>query len=228
MSYEPHGNHVIAGTTVQGEKHFESDPATGPAASFSVGRVSDVEKAVAAAEHAFISYGYSTRQARADFLNSIADEIDARGDAITDIGTRETGLPEARLQGERGRTCGQLRLFAEHISGDAYLDKRHQNALPDRKPIPGPEHKLIQRPIGPVAVFGASNFPLAFSTAGGDTAAALSGRCERTLSAPRHQRNRGRCHCGGGEETQSGSRRVLSNSGRIQRCGYRFGPTPTD
>jgi len=159
------------------EEKFESDPASGPAESYAVGRVSDVETAVTAAEQAFLSYGYSKRRARADFLNSIADEIDARGDAITDIGTRETGLPEARLQGERGRTCGQLRLFAEHILNDAYLDKRHQPALPDRAPIPGPEHKLVQRPIGPVAVFGASNFPLAFSTAGGDTAAALAAGC---------------------------------------------------
>jgi len=177
MSYEPHGNHVIAGTAVPGDSQFESEPAMGPADSYSVGRVSDVETAVVAAEQAFLSYGYSDRQLRADFLNSIADEIDARGDAITDIGTRETGLPEARLQGERGRTCGQLRLFAKHILSDDYLDKRHQPALPDRQPIPGPEHKLVQRPIGPVAVFGASNFPLAFSTAGGDTAAALAAGC---------------------------------------------------
>jgi len=176
-TYEPHGNHVIAGVAVQGDEQFESEPATGTAESYSVGRVSDVEKAVSAAEQAFLSYGYSERRARAEFLNSVADEIDARGDAITDIGTRETGLPEARLQGERGRTCGQLRLFADHISSDAYLDKRHQPALPDRTPIPGPEHKLVQRPIGPVAVFGASNFPLAFSTAGGDTAAALAAGC---------------------------------------------------
>jgi len=177
MSYEPHGNHIIAGAAVQGENHFESDPATGPAESYSVGRVSDVETAVVAAEQAFTSYGFSKRQLRADFLNTIADEIDARGDSITDIGTRETGLPAARLQGERGRTCGQLRLFANHILSDDYLDKRHQPALPDREPAPGPEHKLLQRPIGPVAVFGASNFPLAFSTAGGDTAAALAAGC---------------------------------------------------
>ncbi len=177
MSYEPHGNHIIAGASVHGESQFESEPATGKADSYSVGRVSDVEAAVTAAEKAFISYGYTDRQVRADFLNTIADEIDARGDAITDMGSRETGLPEARLQGERGRTCGQLRLFADHILSGAYLDKRQQPALPDRQPIPGPEHKLIQRPIGPVAVFGASNFPLAFSTAGGDTAAALAAGC---------------------------------------------------
>jgi len=85
MSYKPHGNHVIAGTAVRGDEQFDSDPAVGAADSYSVGRVSDVEAAVNAAEEAFLTYGYSDRQLRADFLNSIADEIDARGDAITDI-----------------------------------------------------------------------------------------------------------------------------------------------
>ena len=107
-------------------------------------------------------------------MNVIADEIDARGAEITEIGTSETGLPEARLEGERGRTTGQLRLFARHIVEGTYLDKRHDGALPDRAPLPRPDIKMVQRPIGPVAVFGASNFPLAFSTAGGDTAAALA------------------------------------------------------
>ncbi|MGB3247267.1 MAG: aldehyde dehydrogenase (NADP(+)), partial [Sulfitobacter sp.] len=85
--------------------------------------------------------------------------------------------PEARLQGERGRTTGQLRLFADHITKGDYLDRRHDAALPDRQPIPRPDLKMVQRPIGPVAVFGASNFPLAFSTAGGDTASALAAGC---------------------------------------------------
>ncbi len=89
----------------------------------------------------------------------------------------ETGLPAARLQGERGRTTGQFRLFASHILKGDYLDRRHDAALPDRQPLPRPDLRLIQRPIGPVAVFGASNFPLAFSTAGGDTAAALAAGC---------------------------------------------------
>ncbi|WP_108887812.1 aldehyde dehydrogenase (NADP(+)), partial [Pseudoprimorskyibacter insulae] len=136
-----------------------------------------VNRACEAAEEAFWSYGYSTRAERAAFLNAIADEIEARGDAITQIGTQETGLPEARLQGERGRTTGQLRLFASHILAGDYLDRRHDAALPDRAPLPRPDLKMVQRPIGPVAVFGASNFPLAFSTAGGDTAAALAAGC---------------------------------------------------
>jgi len=86
-------------------------------------------------------------------------------------------LPQARLEGERGRTVGQLRMFAEHIVKGDYLDRRHIGALPDREPIPRPDLYLVMRPMGPVAVFGASNFPLAFSTAGGDTASALAAGC---------------------------------------------------
>ena len=177
MSFTPHGKHLIAGTWVGAEQTFASEPASGPAHDFSVGTTALVDQACEAAEAAFWSYGYSTREARAAFLNTIADEIEARAEAITDIGTRETGLPEARLNGERGRTTGQLRLFAEHILKGDYLDTRVDPALPDRQPLPRPELRMVQRPIGPVAVFGASNFPLAFSTAGGDTAAALAAGC---------------------------------------------------
>ncbi len=171
------GKHYLAGEWVAGETTFTSDPAHGPKHEFSVGAVAHVNTAVEAAEEAFLSFGYSSAQVRADFLNAIADEIEARGDAITEIGTQETGLPEMRLNGERGRTTGQLRLFAEHILKGDYLDRRHDGALPDRAPLPRPDIKMMQRPIGPVAVFGASNFPLAFSTAGGDTAAALAAGC---------------------------------------------------
>lgn len=171
------GKHLIAGAWVGSDKTFQNNPVTGSADSFAVGTVELVDQAAQAAEDAFESYGYSTRTARAAFLRSIADQIDARGDDITAMGTKETGLPEARLQGERGRTVGQLRLFADHIEAGAYLDRRHDVALPDRAPLPRPDMKMVQRPIGPVAVFGASNFPLAFSTAGGDTAAALAAGC---------------------------------------------------
>ncbi|MBY6116096.1 aldehyde dehydrogenase (NADP(+)) [Mameliella alba] len=176
-SFRPHGRHLIAGEWVDGETRFASEPAHGPAHDFSVGTPALVDRACAAAEEAFWSYGYSSRETRAAFLNAIADEIEARAEAITEIGTQETGLPEARLQGERGRTTGQLRLFASHILDGAYLDRRHDAALPDRQPLPRPDLKMVQRPIGPVAVFGASNFPLAFSTAGGDTASALAAGC---------------------------------------------------
>ncbi len=177
MSFTPHGKHLIAGEWVGGGATFTSEPAQGPAHDFSIGTVDLVDRAAQAAEQAFWTYGYATRQERAAFLDAIADEIEARAEAITEIGSQETGLPPARLQGERGRTVGQLRLFASHIRAGDYLDRRHDAALPDRQPLPRPDIRLIERPIGPVAVFGASNFPLAFSTAGGDTAAALAAGC---------------------------------------------------
>ncbi len=171
------GKHLIAGDWVMGDATFTSEPSSGEANTFSVGTPAHVNAACEAAEEAFWEYGYSTRETRAKFLNAIADEIEARAEAITKIGVEESGLPEGRLNGERGRTTGQLRLFADHILKGDYLDRRHDEALPDRQPLPRPDLKMVQRPIGPVAVFGASNFPLAFSTAGGDTAAALAAGC---------------------------------------------------
>lgn len=171
------GKHLIAGDWVLGEASFRSSPAQGAALEYSVGTPAHVDRAVRAAEAAFAAFGQTSREERAILLERIADGIEARGPEITAIGTSETGLPAARLDGERGRTTGQLRLFAAHIRKGDYLDRRHDAALPDRKPLPRPDLKLVQRPIGPVAVFGASNFPLAFSTAGGDTASALAAGC---------------------------------------------------
>ena len=176
-TFTPHGKHLIAGEWIAGETTFTSDPATGDAHAFSVGTPALVDRAARAAEEAFWSFGYSTREERATFLEMIADEIEARAGQITAIGSSETGLLPARLEGERNRTTGQLRLFASHIRDGAYLDRRHDKALPDRKPLLRPDMRMMERPIGPVAVFGASNFPLAFSTAGGDTAAALAAGC---------------------------------------------------
>ncbi|MEM7675414.1 MAG: aldehyde dehydrogenase (NADP(+)), partial [Myxococcota bacterium] len=173
----PHGKHLIAGDWVATDEAFSSEPAHGEGYEFSVGTPDLVARAAKAADRCFESYGYSSRADRAAFLNAIADELEARADAITMIGSSETGLPEARLQGERRRTTGQLRLFAEHILAADYLDRRHDKALPEREPLPRPDLKMVQRPVGVVAVFGASNFPLAFSTAGGDTAAALAAGC---------------------------------------------------
>ena len=171
------GKHLIAGEWIAGDTTFRSSPAQGEALDFAVGSPAHVDRAVRAAEAAFPAYSQTTREERAKFLETIADEIEARGAEITAIGTSETGLPAGRLDGERGRTTGQLRLFAAHIRKGDYLDRRHDAALPDRKPAPRPDMKMVQRPIGPVAVFGASNFPLAFSTGGGDTASALAAGC---------------------------------------------------
>lgn len=177
MTFTPHGDHLIAGKCVSASAKFSSAPASGNAFEFSAGSPSLVAEACAAAHAAFPGFAASSREERAVLLETIADEIDARGDQITEIGITETGLPEARLQGERGRTTGQLQLFAAHIRDGAYLDRRHDTALLDRQPLPRPDLRMMQRPIGPIAVFGASNFPLAFSTAGGDTAAALAAGC---------------------------------------------------
>ncbi len=171
------GKHLIAGEWLKGKEHFTNEPVSGEADHFSVGTVELVNAACDAAEAAFESYGYTSRAVRATFLRKIAEEIDARGDDITAMGVKETGLPEARLIGERGRTTGQLKLFADHIEAGDYLDRRHDEAMPDRVPLPRPDLRVMQRAIGPVAVFGASNFPLAFSTAGGDTASALAAGC---------------------------------------------------
>ena len=171
------GNHLIAGEWVDGGDRFTSQPASGEGASFANAGVAEVDRAVQAAEAAFWSYSALTRAERAAFLERIAEEIEARGADLTATGHAETGLPVARLEGERGRTTGQLRLFAKHIREVGYLDLRHDVALPDRQPLPRPDIRMMQRPVGPVAVFGASNFPLAFSTAGGDTASALAAGC---------------------------------------------------
>ena len=177
MSYTPHGCHLIAGEKIATDTRFSSAPATGQAFEFSAGTPELVAQACVAAHKAFAGFAATTRETRAELLETIADEIDARGDAITEVGSAETGLPEGRLVGERGRTTGQLRLFATHIRNGDYLDRRHDEALPERQPLPRPDLRMMQRPIGPVAVFGASNFPLAFSVAGGDTAAALAAGC---------------------------------------------------
>jgi NADP-dependent aldehyde dehydrogenase len=177
LPFIPHGRHFVAGERIATEAQFQSAPVDGPAHAFSVGTPALVDQACQAAEEAFWSFGYTTREERAVFLETIAEEIEARAEAITDIGSKETGLPTARLVGERGRTVMQLRLFASHIRQGDYLDRRHDAALPERQPLPRPELRMVQRPIGPVAVFGASNFPLAFSVAGGDTASALAAGC---------------------------------------------------
>ncbi len=210
MAYEFTGKHLIAGRWVAGDESFASSPAEGPVRHYSMGSAALVDEAVRAAETAFETYGYSSRAERAAFLEAIAEEIDARGDDITEIGSGETGLPKARLVGERGRTVGQLRLFASHILKGEYLDRRHDHALPDRQPLPRPDLKLMQRPIGPVGVFGASNFPLAFSTAGGDTASALAAGCPVVVK---------------GHEAHPGTAEIVAAAidAAIKRCGIHPG-----
>ena len=124
---------------------------------------------------------------RASFLEAIADNIFQLGDELVERVMAETGLPRPRVEGERGRTAGQLRLFAQLVREGRYLDLRIDPALPDRSPLPRPDLRLRKIPLGPVAVFGSSNFPLAFSVAGGDTASALAAGCPVVVKAhPAH------------------------------------------
>jgi alpha-ketoglutaric semialdehyde dehydrogenase len=136
----------------------------------------DIADACAAAEDAAIAYAALPLEQRAAFLEAIASEIEGLGDALLTRAAAESGLPLARLTGERGRTCGQLRLFAAEVRDGQWLKLRIDHADPARTP-PRPDLRLRMVPLGPVAVFGASNFPLAFSTAGGDTASALAAGC---------------------------------------------------
>ena len=137
----------------------------------------EVETACAAAAAVFQTYRAMDREARAAFLDRIGDEIMAIGDPLIETAMRESGLPRARLEGERGRTVGQLKMFANVVRAGQHLELRIDPAMPDRQPLPRPDLRLRMVPVGPVAVFGASNFPLAFSTAGGDTASALAAGC---------------------------------------------------
>jgi NADP-dependent aldehyde dehydrogenase len=137
----------------------------------------EVEQACAAAAAAFQAFRAAPLEDRAALLEAIAAEIEALGDELVVTAMRESGLPRARLEGERGRTAGQLRLFAGVVRRGGFLQLRVDPAMPDRQPLPRPDLRLRMIPLGPVAVFGASNFPLAFSTAGGDTASALAAGC---------------------------------------------------
>ncbi len=138
---------------------------------------SEVDQVAKLAEDAFKIYRDIQPPQRAEFLEAIAEEILALDHALLMRAENETSLPFGRLQGERGRTVNQLRLFAELIREGSWVDARIDTALPAREPIPKPDIRSMLRPLGPVAVFGASNFPLAFSVAGGDTASALASGC---------------------------------------------------
>jgi alpha-ketoglutaric semialdehyde dehydrogenase len=150
--------------------------ASGALARFEEASAAHVHHALEMADRAFGDYRSIPADARAAFLDRIADEIGGNGDLI-DAAHVETSLPRERLVAERGRTVGQLRMFAGVVREGSWVDARIDRAIPDRKPLPKPDIRRMLIPIGPVAVFGASNFPLAFSVAGGDTASALAAGC---------------------------------------------------
>lgn len=161
------------------------NPATGQQLEpdFYAASDSEIDQACKLAWQAFLDYRQCPDSQRAEFLRCVADEIDAAGEALTQRGVLETGLPAGRLTGERGRTCGQLRLFADLLDDGNWVQARIDLAQPQRTPLPKADIRCQQRPLGPVAIFGASNFPLAFSVAGGDTASALAAGCPVVVKA---------------------------------------------
>ena len=175
------GQMLIAGEQVRGSgKQIRAfDPTAGRdlEPTYYYGDASDVDAACAAAATAFAEYRATTSERRAQFLEAIAANIEAVKDAIVERAVAESGLPQARIAGEVGRTTGQLRLFASVLREGSWNVARIDPALPDRTPLPRPDIRQRSIPLGPVAVFGASNFPLAFSVAGGDTASALAAGC---------------------------------------------------
>jgi 2,5-dioxopentanoate dehydrogenase len=161
------------------ETFFGVNPTSGEQLqpAFSSATSEDVERACELAWNAFDSFRQLAADARAKFLEAIAEQILAIGDELLERAQAESGLPLARLTGERGRTVGQLRLFADELRKGGWQGIRIDPAMPDRKPLPRSDLRQRKIAVGPVAVFGASNFPLAFSVAGGDTAAALAAGC---------------------------------------------------
>lgn len=175
-----HGKLLIGGQEVATRTGFSGiEAATGAvlAPEFHVAGPAEVARAGALAGAAFDIFRNADLEIRAQLLEKIADNILALGDELLDRAGAESGLPRARLEGERGRTMGQLRLFASVVRQGDWQGVRIDPAMPDRKPLPRPDLRLRHIPVGPVAVFGASNFPLAFSVAGGDTASALAAGC---------------------------------------------------
>ena len=165
------------------------DPSSGEKlpGEFQIASLEDVDAALDLAEKAADTYRYIDKKTKADFLRSIADQINALGDELIGRAMAESGLSQARLQGERGRTTAQLCMFADLVEEGSWVDAVIDKALPERKPAPRADIRKMLIPVGPAVVFGASNFPLAFSVAGGDTASALAAGCPVIVKAhPAH------------------------------------------
>ena len=166
----------------------------------------EIDQAVTLAGEAFKKFSKISREKKALFLNTIADEILALGDELIEIYCLESGLPEGRAKGERGRTIGQLRSFAELVADGSWVEATIDTAIPDRVPIPKPDIRKMLVPLGPIVVFGASNFPLAYSTAGGDTASAFAAGCPVLVKS--HP-----MHAGTGELVASAIIRAVEKTG---------------
>ena len=219
------GAMYIAGDAVVGDAgaFHAVDPADGtalePGFQFADGKL--VARAAELAEAAFEPFRSAPIEQRARLLELAADEIDAVGEAAAERAHRETGLPLPRLTGEVGRTTGQLRLFAAALREGSWNGARIDHALPDRKPARRPDVRQRRVPVGPVAVFAASNFPLAFSVAGGDTASALAAGCPVVVKA--HE-----AHPGTSEIVAAAVSRAVAASGLpagVFSMVYADGPT---
>ncbi|MEM8953255.1 MAG: aldehyde dehydrogenase (NADP(+)) [Verrucomicrobiota bacterium] len=160
----------------EGGEMTAMNPATGKALgpSYFTASKAEIDKAVALAKAAAVPYGRLSGKERAVFLRAIGEEIEALGDGLMERVMAETALPEPRVRAEAARTAGQMRLFAEMIEEGSWVRARIDHGDASREPLPKPDMRSMLRPLGPVVVFGASNFPLALSTAGGDTASALA------------------------------------------------------
>lgn len=187
MSYELTGQSIIAGESVEGANGTTHgiNPATNEKLepAYSLINAEQLKAATAAAAEAYPSFSALDPEKHAAFLETAAEKIDALGEELTQRVMAETGLPRGRAEGERGRTVNQLKLFAQVVRQGDFRGARIDPALPERKPAPRVDIRQCKIGLGPVAVFGASNFPLAFSTAGGDTASALAAGCPVVFKA---------------------------------------------
>lgn len=188
---EPNGISLIGfGTGAPGGATFAGfDPAKSSKLEplFHSASPAEVERAAQLAAAAAPPWAKLSGESRGRFLALIADKLDRNSAALAERASRETGLPLARCTGEIARTSGQLRLYGETARRGDWLDARIETALPDRKPLPKPDHRSMLRPLGPVVVFGSSNFPFAYSVAGGDTASAFAAGCPVIVKAhPAH------------------------------------------
>jgi alpha-ketoglutaric semialdehyde dehydrogenase len=184
------GNELSA----EGKETFNGiNPATGEnlPTDFHEATPNEIKKAITKAEQAFAIYSKKSGKEKALFLETIAEEILAVGDGLIERCCEETGLSPIRLTGERGRTVNQLKLFAELLKEGSWVEARIETAIPDRQPLPKPDIRSMYKALGPVGIFGASNFPLAFSVAGGDTASALAAGCTVIFKA--HPAHPGTC-----------------------------------
>ncbi len=196
MASTLHGHHLI-GNTRSGDPAADTfqaaNPATGEALAppFREATEAEIDRALTLAEDAFLPYRQLPAEARAQFLEAIADRVEGLGDELLERAHAETALPLARLTGERARATGQARGFAALVREGHWTDARIDRAQPDRTPLPKPDVRSLMVPLGPVVVFGASNFPFAISVIGADTVGALGAGCPVVVKA--HPAHPGTC-----------------------------------